>query len=85
MRFLLYSEIDRVDPSLSQIMGNLTTKINAAHLKKRVRRFILLGCGFSLSGLRYPLRKPNALCVFWQELVGLGKKPPLEAVDYVIY
>jgi hypothetical protein len=40
-------------------MRNLITKAKAAHLEMRVRRFLLLGCGFSLLGLYYSLRKPR--------------------------
>jgi hypothetical protein len=40
-------------------MRNLITKAKAAHLKMRVRRFLLLGCDFSLLGLHYSLRKPE--------------------------
>jgi hypothetical protein len=38
---------------------NLTEKVKAAHPLFEVRRCILLGCGFSLFGLRYSLRKPT--------------------------
>jgi hypothetical protein len=42
-------------------MRNLITKTKAAHLEETVRRCLSMGCGFSLLGLRYSLRKPSAL------------------------
>jgi len=44
-------------------MRNLTAKAKAAHLEMSVRRFLLLGCDFSLLGLHYSLRKPHRRCV----------------------
>jgi len=41
-------------------MRNLTAKVKAAHPHFEVRRFLLLGCAFSLLGLRYSLRKPHS-------------------------
>ena len=43
--------------------GESQGKNEAAHLDKRVHRSILLGCGFSSSGLRYLLRKPQGIGV----------------------
>jgi hypothetical protein len=40
-------------------MRNLITKTKAAHLEETVRRCLSMGCGFSLLGLRYSLRKPQ--------------------------
>jgi len=41
--------------------GESQGKNKAAHLDTRVRRSILLGCGFSSPGLHYSLRKPTHL------------------------
>ena len=46
-------------------MRNLITNAKAAHLEMRVRRFLLLGCAFSLLGLRYSLRKPIGGILFY--------------------
>jgi hypothetical protein len=61
MRFLLVFGIDQVGTCHLQVWGNLTKKSKRRNLFSRRAALFFLGCSFSLSGLRYSLRKPAAV------------------------
>jgi CheY-like chemotaxis protein len=63
-------------------VGNLTEKVKAAHPLFEVRRCISLGCGLSLSGLRYSLRKPFVVESGERALsLMAGRAPDLAVLD----